>query len=340
MILNLKKDYKTIYHYIKQRVSDYPKYINHGPGHDEDPIKMMSLGYQYDQAGWVALVFDTRSDAKVDGEWTGYIDDLNIIELPHWLSTFEALDENEEPVNLTLPSGKKQTIDEYDDEVIATILGEMLRDILLEVHKKGVLANLPLEKDLIFAVEEFNGHFGWINSDDRSEFESQLDEDLSRLVPTMPESEQIDYLMKRLDRMAAGKDCDMEYYCLEVSRVFDYLEELGQKTIVPLLKLASKWANKPEWDGDRPRRNIVELPMQDVVINAIWAARDSGCATNEVEKLLRTIVRKSIKVNENRKLWGIIPYHAADCLQTLFKNYPKPKWRESDNKLANTEKFS
>ena len=88
MKLDLRKDRKSLLKYIKDRIRDYPVYENLGPGEDEDPIAQITLGYQFDQAGWAALVFDTRADAAVDGVWQNYIEE-NDHELPHWYQAHE-----------------------------------------------------------------------------------------------------------------------------------------------------------------------------------------------------------------------------------------------------------
>ncbi len=90
MKIDLKADAKSVYEYVKQRVADYPVYINNGPGEDEDPILQITLGFQISQAGWVALVFDTRPNGSPDGEWQSYIEE-NCLEFPHWLDAVDAL---------------------------------------------------------------------------------------------------------------------------------------------------------------------------------------------------------------------------------------------------------
>src|SRR5687767_6127143 len=91
MKVDLRKDYKAVSKHLHQRVRDYPKHINLGPGEDEDPISNITLGYQFDQAGWVALVFDTRPKAGQDGEdgeWQAYIQET-AQDFHHW---FEVID--------------------------------------------------------------------------------------------------------------------------------------------------------------------------------------------------------------------------------------------------------
>jgi hypothetical protein len=92
MKLDLQKDAQKIGRYIQQRVRDYPVFINLGPGKDDDPISLVTLGYYVEQTGYLALVFDTRPDADNDGQWTLHIEnDVNVIAFPKWLAAFERL---------------------------------------------------------------------------------------------------------------------------------------------------------------------------------------------------------------------------------------------------------
>lgn len=82
MAINLKQEYSKLRRHLKQRVREYPVYENLGLGRDDDSISMITAGFDFDQSGWVALVFDTRPKASPDGEWNGYIDD-NLLDCEH-----------------------------------------------------------------------------------------------------------------------------------------------------------------------------------------------------------------------------------------------------------------
>ncbi len=164
MKINLKSDAQAIYEHIKQRVADYPIYVNIGPGEDEDPIAHITLGYQVSQAGWVALVFDTRTDGGPDGEWQSYIEE-NWLEFPSWLEAVDALWDNGEPIELTLPNGKKKKLGEDDD--LAIPVGEMLKNLLLQARKDKCFNELPLVKKSSMGVEDHDGAYGWPDYDKR-----------------------------------------------------------------------------------------------------------------------------------------------------------------------------
>jgi hypothetical protein len=164
MKINLKEDAKTIYDYVKQRIADYPIYVNAGPGEDDDPISQITLGFQVSQAGWVALVFDTRPEGSPDGEWQSYIEE-NWLEFPGWLKAVDALLDNGESIELTLPNGKNKKLGE-DDELAETI-GVMLKDILLQAHKDKCFQDLPLAKKSSMGVEDHDGAYGWPDYDKR-----------------------------------------------------------------------------------------------------------------------------------------------------------------------------
>ena len=94
LTLNLRKSAKQIRSHILERIRDYPVYINAGPGEDEDDISLITIGFQFDQDGWLALVFDTRSEAGFDGTWNSYIEE-NALPFEDWFAAFEELSAGE-----------------------------------------------------------------------------------------------------------------------------------------------------------------------------------------------------------------------------------------------------
>ncbi|TWT89123.1 hypothetical protein Mal64_26150 [Pseudobythopirellula maris] len=164
MKIDLRVDAKTVFDFIKERVTDYPVYVNNGPGEDDDPISQITLGFQVSQAGWVALVFDTRPDGSPDGEWQSYIEE-NWLEFPHWLAAVDALFDNGESIELILQNGKRRKLGE-DDE-LAEPVGQMLKDILLQGRKERLFKQLPLAKRCSIGVEDHDGAYGWPAYDKR-----------------------------------------------------------------------------------------------------------------------------------------------------------------------------
>ena len=51
MELDLRKDYQTLKNHLLQRIRDYSGNTNEGPGEEDDPIGLITFGYQCDQAG-------------------------------------------------------------------------------------------------------------------------------------------------------------------------------------------------------------------------------------------------------------------------------------------------
>ena len=142
-----------------------------------------------------------------------------------------------------------------------------------------------------------------------------------------------------LDLIASGKDPESAWSFLASGHAIERVAALGDLSAIALLKFVRKWAVKPEFDGDRPQRKVAELPMQTPTVHALMKVCESSCHAREAELLLRDIVRRSIKVNADRKLWGIIPVWAARCLFRLFEGYPEPKTKDSTNELLNRDEF-
>lgn len=178
MNIDLREDYKTVAEHLATRVREYSGSANKGPGRGEDPIALITLGYQFDQAGWVALVFDTRPDAKSDGHWQFHIQE-NWVDFGHWFDAAEALLEAEEaaetgaaeseaePLVITLLDGEERTLKSFDMEEIAGYLGAMLWQVLVDARESGLLAQLPLAEQCLMGVEEHDGYYGWPHYEDR-----------------------------------------------------------------------------------------------------------------------------------------------------------------------------
>ncbi len=169
MSLDFREEFKTVYAYIETRIADFDPSFNSGPGDAGEPIRQIDLGYQFDQAGWIAIVFDTRPDAEPDGQWQLYIED-NMLELNHWCEAFDTLIENEEPITITLRDGSNKTLSpDIEMEDLAELFGTMLKDALLEAREAGVFSTMPLAPNCVMRVEEHEGNYGWPQYENRDE---------------------------------------------------------------------------------------------------------------------------------------------------------------------------
>jgi hypothetical protein len=168
--LDLRRDFAEISAYVAQRVRTFDPARNPGPGNG-GPVKRVDVGYESDQAGWVAVVFDTRPNAEPDGQWTFCIPE-NKLERPRWLEANEAL--REDDLAVVLPDGSQVEIpavgqwgDRY--EQLATVLGQTLRAVLLQARADGVFTPLPKAAGCELGVEHFNGAYGWPQYEARGE---------------------------------------------------------------------------------------------------------------------------------------------------------------------------
>ena len=51
--LDLQREHQKVRRYFERRVRDYSVYLNLGPGEDEDPISLMTVGFYASQGGYV-----------------------------------------------------------------------------------------------------------------------------------------------------------------------------------------------------------------------------------------------------------------------------------------------
>lgn len=363
MKIDLKKDQAKIRSYILQRIAEYPVYINDGPGEDDASIELVTLDYSLEH-GYFAVVFDTRPDADSDGEWTLHLnEETTMVSFPRWAAMIDAFCDDK-PVELALPTGKKlhSPKDLDSQEAIAAKLGELLRDTMIELRNTGALAPLPITKNARLCVEEFDGHWSWpgygndfqLLTDSviaKKNAETQSKEALLNTVRQLSIEKQIQFWIDQLKKRARGKCSKLDelyqrpdadgfvYEGYGPDFALDELEKIGERAVVPMLKMVRTLARYPEWEGDRPAKKIITLPVTYVAEPAIWKVQELGHAPPEAEKLLHQIFKAACKTNENRKLWGTLPYHAAVCLMELFAGYPSPG-RRGNNQPIEMDAFT
>lgn len=171
MHLNLKKDAEKAKEYLQKRIADYSPDENHGPGQSGDPIKLITVGYYAEQGGNLHLVFDTRPEAQVDGEWTIYIEDTNTLDFSDWCDWYEEVAMGR-PGTATLHDGTTTTLKfDLDDEEelleeeqlaeLNAVFGEMLKSVVDQLKGEKWFQKLPLAPDAFLVIEEFDGHYFW-----------------------------------------------------------------------------------------------------------------------------------------------------------------------------------
>ena len=355
MQLDFQKDRRKLRKYVLLRVDEYPVYVNDGPGEDDALIELVTLGYSVDR-GCFALVFDTRRDADIDGAWTLHRNEhTTMASFPNWTAVIDAFCDGK-PIKLVVGNKRKsQVLD--SEEAIAAAFGEFIRDMMIELRDEGALDSLPLSKNARLSVEEFEGHWEWpqgtdfrLRSDSANVKHSKSNRKLSKEALAKPirnlsKEEQMRFWIDQLSKYARGKHSELGkleeepdadgfvYNGWVPDFALDELEKFGKRAVIPMLKMARTVARYPEWIGDRPAKKVKETPVQNVAIGAIWKVQEIGHAAPEAEKLLRQIFKAACKTNEDRKLWGILPFHTAVCLKTLFAGYPSPGIRGNNQPI-------
>lgn len=187
MNLDLAKFVAPIAAEIVKRCEEFDPSNNDGPGKVGDPIQQITLGFQFDQAAWVALVFDTRpsDEAEFDGTWQLHIEE-NVLDcdcdIDDWLDAYESLfdDDIHTAVTVTAIDGTSQVIEPYvdtDDDgeaeelitnTLAGSIGEALRAALLQARDEGAFQSLPLASRCVLRIDEHSsGAYCWPNPETR-----------------------------------------------------------------------------------------------------------------------------------------------------------------------------
>ena len=162
--LDLRDDYDAIQEHLASRVRDFEMGQCNGPG-DTDLIHLIAVGYQCSQAGWVVVVFDARTNASMDGEWTRFIDGQTL-ERTRWVKADAA--NMRGPIALVDPEGRETIIAEESAELSEPI-GEMIKSAVIHARSCGMFKDLPLAPGCTIWIEDFDGNYFWPDSETTSQ---------------------------------------------------------------------------------------------------------------------------------------------------------------------------
>lgn len=192
MKIDLRQSIAPIVDQIKRRVREYDPDGNSGPGEPGDAIQQIVLGFQFDQAAWVSLVFDTRPDADpvYDGEWQSFIEENTLdCDVDQWMEAYEEIFENNSTVSFTAVDGKTVKVgpcnddDDEDEERLTTQLAKLFGEACLEAltnpETRSLISSLPLAATACLRIDEHECQYAWPDYDLRGG-----QEDKGRLLPT------------------------------------------------------------------------------------------------------------------------------------------------------------
>lgn len=166
MKIDLRCDFEKFYSYLESRVNNFYSKQNIGPGPQSDRVSMIEVGYEIEQSGWIALVFDMREDAKPDGQWGAYAGD-NMLEMDHWFNVIDNMNRSESSVEIILLDGNVKLIDFESQGEDLLLFGIMIKEVLIKARESGLFSKLPLADRCIMGVEELSGSYGWPHFENR-----------------------------------------------------------------------------------------------------------------------------------------------------------------------------
>ena len=162
MELDFNSTFQSVFEYAVKRIQTFSSSNHSGPGEAGEKIRYLEFGYEVEQANWVALIFDTRVDAKPDGEWTMYLENT-LLAFEDWTTILDKAYENEVFVSVKRMDGTLFEIPPSQEgvEALSMLVGEMLKEVLFKLKVEGVLFSLPLSENAFMGVEDINGYWGW-----------------------------------------------------------------------------------------------------------------------------------------------------------------------------------
>ncbi len=156
MQLDLQRDFAEIYAYLAERVRGFDPKTHDGLG-GPGSVKLFQVGFEYSQAGWVIAVFDTRPDAKCDGEWTSELEnESNLLQRPNWAEAGELHDEA--PITIIGHDGTTTVLPVGSE--LAIPLGDLVKAVVIQALADGMFAALAKSEQCAFGIEHFSGEYG------------------------------------------------------------------------------------------------------------------------------------------------------------------------------------
>ncbi len=166
--IDLREDAKVFLHELESKVQ---LIVAAKPA----SLSALEIGYSCDQAGWIFIHADERSQHERDGQWTTRIDEDQYIDFGHWIEAIEAGFEGE-AFNVIRIDGTQFVVPALDedadeqnvdtDDPLTAAIGEMILAVLMDAKSDGVFKPFKSYGDVQLDIEDFNGGWGWPEYDD------------------------------------------------------------------------------------------------------------------------------------------------------------------------------
>ncbi len=160
MTFDLTNDANEFRNYLCSRISQYANLAR------ALPVKLLEVGFQFDQGGAIVVHFDCRPNAQTDGTWTMRYQG-NTLDRLHWPNLTERVFESSvtfiklDGASRTLPNDCSKSANL--EQEMASLLGEMLRDSMIAAIASHELDLLPKAPGFMIGIEELNGNYGWLS---------------------------------------------------------------------------------------------------------------------------------------------------------------------------------
>jgi hypothetical protein len=136
---NISDELKSLKSYISLKTKEFSL-------KQKETVKFIQAGYDMNHCNCFLIYFNTSKEAGPDGEWTLHME-KETLDLKSW------------------PKYKKYKSDPTLSRV--TIIGELIKQAMIESRDEGIFKQLDLSKTCEFGVEYFGGEYGWPNYEDR-----------------------------------------------------------------------------------------------------------------------------------------------------------------------------
>lgn len=157
LIIDIREDVPDFLEYARKRVAQHVAKTKRQK--EPDPVRIIQFGFEFGQANWIAMFFDTREDADVDGEWTRMGIERVMLKRPKWPIWYKLPDDAH--VYFINLAGEKIDVMGNPDKLICQVVGDALKHALVTARKQGMFRSLVKAKKCELHVENLEGYYAW-----------------------------------------------------------------------------------------------------------------------------------------------------------------------------------
>ncbi|REH52523.1 uncharacterized protein DUF4303 [Tenacibaculum gallaicum] len=149
---------------------------------------------------------------------------------------------------------------------------------------------------------------------------------IKKSISNLSTNDEIIYWLNEYNKIANSEKSVITDKGFDEYLLLDFLRSFDKEGTLPILNYIDTVLEKEDRRFDTFRFHLLKIVKNSTNNNKI------------VHNTLVKLLAKSCAINSSKKNWQTTPFHIANCLFNLFKDYPKPNM-QGNNALKSYQKF-